>query len=278
MGQLNGSPATVEQMQVLALVNYGHFTSMRVDDQHVRGLSLHLERLVRDCRTLFEADLDRERTREYIRRAIRDRPGSFMVRVTVFDPALGLGRPSAGAQPHVLVTTRPVETWPLPPMRVQSINYVRTMQPVKHVGLFGQLWHRRRAQLAGYGDALFLEAGSRVSEGVTWNIGFFNGDHVVWPDAAILPGVTMRLLQRVHDRTTVAPVTLADASTMEGAFATSSGIGVRSISAIDDQQFPGDHPIMDTLRKEYAAVRRSYLVIAVLGVLGGGVQAVGSLR
>lgn len=254
MAQLNGSPATTDELQALALVNYGHFTSMRVDDQHVRGLSLHLERLVRDCRTVFETDLDRDQTREFIRRAIHDRPGSFIVRVTVFDPALGLGRPGAAAHPHVLVTTRSAAMWPLEPIRVQTVDFMRDLPPVKHIGLFAQLWHRRRAQLAGYDDALFIEAGARICEGVTWNIGFFDGEQVIWPDAAILPGVTMRLLQQIHDRTTVAPVTLTHAANMEAAFATSAGIGVRAISAIDDHRFPDDHPIMDTLRKEYAEI------------------------
>ncbi len=42
MAELNGVPADLDQVQVLGLTNYGHFTSMRVDDQRVRGLSLHL--------------------------------------------------------------------------------------------------------------------------------------------------------------------------------------------------------------------------------------------
>lgn len=33
----------------------GHFTSMRVEHQRVRGPSLHLDRLVRDCRRVFDA-------------------------------------------------------------------------------------------------------------------------------------------------------------------------------------------------------------------------------
>ena len=50
---MNGVPADLDQIKALALINYGHFTSMRVDDQRVRGLSLHLERLMRDCRRVF---------------------------------------------------------------------------------------------------------------------------------------------------------------------------------------------------------------------------------
>ncbi|MGH3852057.1 MAG: aminotransferase class IV [Pseudonocardiaceae bacterium] len=59
--QCNG--ADLAQLEALALTNYGHFTSMRVDEQRVRGLSHHLERLSRDCRRVFDADQVRHRIR-----------------------------------------------------------------------------------------------------------------------------------------------------------------------------------------------------------------------
>ena len=50
--QLNGVLPTMDQVKALALTNYGHFTSMLAEDGRVRGLSLHLQRLARDCRTI----------------------------------------------------------------------------------------------------------------------------------------------------------------------------------------------------------------------------------
>jgi len=55
-------------------------------------------------------------------------------------------------------------------MRVQSRKYLRDLPGVKSVGLFGQLPHRRAAQLSGFDDALFVGDRSLVSEGGTWNI------------------------------------------------------------------------------------------------------------
>ena len=46
MATLNGKPVTSDALLTLALTNYAHFTSMRVDDQRVRGLALHMDRLV----------------------------------------------------------------------------------------------------------------------------------------------------------------------------------------------------------------------------------------
>lgn len=68
--ELNGVPPTVDQITVLALTNYGHFTTMLVDDNRVRGLSLHLDRLARDCRELFDTTLELDRVRDLVRHAL----------------------------------------------------------------------------------------------------------------------------------------------------------------------------------------------------------------
>lgn len=254
MAELNGTPVTAEELQALALINYGHFTTMRVEDQRVRGFAHHLERLVRDCRILFEADLDGQRVREFVTRAIARRAEPLVVRVTIFDPALDLGHPGGQAEPQVLVTTRSAGALPAAPTRVRSTIYVRDLPEVKHVGLFGALWQRRNAQLDGFDDSLYADADSFISEGATWNVGFFDGEQVVWPNAEVLPGVTMRLLQQVHEGSSVAPVNLADLPRMQAAFATNTAIGVRAISAINDVEFPVDHPIFEALRKEYEGI------------------------
>src|SRR5919205_4398221 len=83
MAELDGLPADLDQIKSLALTNYGHFTSMRVEGLRARGLSLHLSRLVRDCRWLFDAEFDPERVRNLIRHAVAGVSGPFVVRVTV---------------------------------------------------------------------------------------------------------------------------------------------------------------------------------------------------
>jgi branched-subunit amino acid aminotransferase/4-amino-4-deoxychorismate lyase len=256
MAQLNGTPISPADLQVLALTNYGHFTSMRVDDGRARGLSLHLERLVRDCRAVFDADLDREHVRELVRRAVGDQDsGTSVVRVTVFDPGLQMGNPGADADPQVLVTHRPINAEPLPPLTVTTVPFQRDLPEVKHIGLFGQLHCRRAAQRAGADDALFTDPGTgRISEGGTWNVGFVARDgRVVWPEARVLPGVTMRLLQEAHPSSTE-PVTEADLPSMRAAFATNTSIGVRPISGIGDLALSGDDPVLEDLCRAYAAI------------------------
>ncbi|MER6048754.1 aminotransferase class IV family protein [Streptomyces sp. NPDC001793] len=256
-GELNGEPVGAAQLRALALTNYGHFTTIRVDDGRVRGLALHLDRLRRDCRTLFDADLDMARVRELARRAA-PATGSTTVRVTVFDPNLDLGRPSTADDPQVLVTSRPAGGRPVPPLRVRSVRYVREVPSVKSVGLFASLHHRRQAQLGGFDDALFVDHHGVVSEGGTWNVGFFDGARVVWPDADCLAGVTRELLKRAVDHDT-RPVRLTGLSHMQAAFATNAAIGVRAITAVDGVELPACHPIIRTLEEAYAEIEGEVL-------------------
>ncbi len=255
MAELNGVSADLDQIQALALTNYGHFTSMRVDDHRARGLSLHLERLMRDCRRVFEADLDPDRIRRLVRHGLVDVSRSVVVRVTVYDPALELGYLGADAEPQVLVTTRPASYTPLPALRLQSAVYRRDMPDVKHVGLFGSLRHRRIAQRNGFDDVLFTDADATISEAATSNIGFIDGDRIVWPSADCLPGVTMRLISHARDEPgTTAPITLGQLAEVDAVFATNAATGIRPVIAIDDVHWPAEHPALSILRKVYASL------------------------
>ncbi|RKN45832.1 aminotransferase class IV [Streptomyces hoynatensis] len=252
MAQLDGAPARAEDLQALALTNYGHFTSLRVDEGRVRGLALHLERLVRDCHVAFGVALDPDRVRELAARAAHGRGGSFLLRVTVYDPALGAGDPAGEPRPRVLITTREAPPADPPPLRVECRTFVRELPAVKHVGLFGALHERRAARRNGFDDALFADQSGLIHEGATWNAGFVDAEgNVVWPKAEVLPGVTMGLLQEAHDYT-VAPVTTR-LDGIRGAFATNAAFGIRPIRAIGAAQLAEDLPAFATLRAAYAS-------------------------
>lgn len=254
MVTLDGKPVNADDLLTLALTNYGHFTSMRAEADHrIRGLSLHMRRLVRDCRTVWGTDLDTSRVRNHVREALDGHGGSCIVRVTVFDPAFSLGRSADADHPRVLVTTRSVGEMPPPPLRARSVKYERDLPDVKHVGLFGSLHARRAAQLEGFDDVLFVGADNLVSEGGTWNVGFISNDGVVWPKATVLTGVTMALLQQYTDYQ-VAPVTLSQAKGMQAAFATNTSLGLRALSCIDDTSLAVQHPMLDILHETYMSI------------------------
>ncbi|MFE7223755.1 aminotransferase class IV [Nocardioides sp. NPDC057577] len=255
MATIRGREATPAELSALALTGLGHFTSMHVEDGGVRGLDLHLDRLERDCRAVFGVELDRAQVLAEIRDVSAVGPESYTMRVTVYDPQITLGNVGAvEPRPVALITTRPAGAGPLPALRVMTEPFQRDVPGVKHVGLFGQLHHRVAAKRAGFDDVLFVDpASGHVSEGCTWNVGFVTHDgDVVWPEAAVLPGVTMALLAaRAHASR---PVLRGDVSRMRAAFATNASIGVRPISSVDDHGFDVRDPVIAELQTAYRRI------------------------
>jgi branched-subunit amino acid aminotransferase/4-amino-4-deoxychorismate lyase len=245
----------MDQVKALALTNYGHFTSMSTEDGRVRGLSLHMQRLARDCRLLFDVDLDTDQVRQYVRQALVDQAPSTVARVTVFDPTLELGTIGSDANPNVLVTTRAAGAGAPGPLRLQAASYRREMPAVKHIGLFGALRCRRTAQREGFDDVLFLNQDGTISEIATSNIGFVRGGDIVWPRSEWLTGITMTLLNQALDEPIhTEPVTLTNLPDMEFVFATNAATGIRPVASVDDQSWPIDHPTLERLRELYADI------------------------
>jgi branched-subunit amino acid aminotransferase/4-amino-4-deoxychorismate lyase len=239
--ELNGRAAGVDDLRHLVLDNYGHFTSMRVQDGCVQGLDLHLDRLAGATLELFGTPLDRTRTREWMRQAIARVAGPTTLRVNVFSRALDRARLDRAVEPDVLVTTSPAPAPVLASARVRSVAWLRDAPHIKHVGTFGLFLQKRRAQAAGFDDALFVDGGGAIAEASIWNVGFFDGAGFVWPDAPALAGISMQLLKAGLAANGVAStsrrVALAEAASFGGAFLTNSARAVLPLAAIDDVGF-----------------------------------------
>ncbi|WP_407352227.1 aminotransferase class IV [Luteimonas sp. R10] len=254
---IDGRPAPADALRALALANYGHFSTMQVRGGAVQGFDLHLRRLRDATRELFGCDLDPERTRGELRRALSAAPATdCTLRATVFAPGLDPLRGGPAGTPRILVTLSP----PLAPggggLRVRSYGYRRELPNVKHVGTFALLHYRRRAVLDGYDDALFVDAQERVLEGSVWNVGFVMADGVVWPEGPALRGVTERLLQAGLSDAGIAqttrPVSLDELAGFRGAFACNSR-GVRIIDGIDAVEYAPDTGFARLLAEALAA-------------------------
>ncbi|MGY0065405.1 aminotransferase class IV [Streptomyces sp. QTS137] len=250
--ELNGSPAGPKALRALALTNYGHFTTMAIEDGRVRGLELHLERLDRDCRLLFDVPLDIGRVRAWARRAA-PATGRCTVRITVFDPLLDLANISEDAVPQVLVTARPAPTARAQPLRVRSAVHLRDLPEVKGVGLFGALRLRREARRSGYDDVLFTDGDSALLEGSTWNIGVVHDGRVVWPAGPALAGTARELLRRAGAGTS-ARVTLPELAECDAVFVTNCTLGVHPVTRVDGLVFPAGHPAVTRLADLYASL------------------------
>lgn len=255
--ELNGAPVQADDLRALALLNYGHFTSMMVEDGHVRGLDRHLARLEHASRELFGYPLDTKRVRGYLHRIVAHRAGLLRLRVTVFSRQFHSERPARPCMSDVLVTLSPAREPDRSPIRLKSFRFERALPHVKHVGTFALFHYRRRAQLDGFDDALFVDSTGAVSEASVWNIGFFDGHGIVWPNAPALNGVSMQLLQQGLRERGVASesrrIARAHIGTYRLAFLTNSSCPVRPIATIDDVEYDLNYNLVAMLEECYAA-------------------------
>jgi branched-subunit amino acid aminotransferase/4-amino-4-deoxychorismate lyase len=253
--ELNGRAPDVAEIQRLATWNYGHFTSMQVRGYAVRGLALHLARLSDGNEEFFDYRTgidDEHRLLELIRHALGDEPDAS-VRVGFVPPA------ERGAPPDILVSVSdPAPDAAGPPLRVRTDGYRRDWPAQKHAATMGLTYAARRAQRAGYDDALFVGADNLVREGTTWNVAFHDGDRVIWPQAPMLKGVTMVLLQLALTMNstpwTLRPVDAVELPLLAGAAAVNSIWPAQPIGSIDGVPFPADDKLVSLLREAWESV------------------------
>ncbi|WP_410659164.1 aminotransferase class IV family protein [Amycolatopsis sp. lyj-112] len=237
--ELNGAPARSEDLA--GAFGYGHFTAMQVRDGKVRGLDVHLNRLVTSTRRMFASELDTDAVLGYVRHAIQS-DDALSVRVLIFSRAMDWSDPGAPAAPDVLVRTGPPKEHELTPLRLRSVRYERVLPEVKHVGTFGLVHHAREAMLAGYDDALFVDYQGRVSEASIWNVGFLDGGTVVWPQAPVLDGIAQQLVRKGLDRNGIPQETRdvrpADLPKFNATFLTNSESVGWPVASVDDVELP----------------------------------------
>jgi branched-subunit amino acid aminotransferase/4-amino-4-deoxychorismate lyase len=243
--EIDGQPASAEQLSALAQESYGHFTAMQVREGRVRGLDLHLARLAAANQELFGAGLDYRTVRDHIRRGLGEDRRDASVRVYVLE-LLG--------QPSVVVTVRPPGGMPQVPWKLQAVPYQRSLAHIKHVGDFGQGYYQRLAHRNGFDEALLTGPGAVISEGSITNIGFCDGATVVWPDAPALAGTTMQLLDRQLPGAGLASrraqVRVPDAGSFSAVFVTNAR-GIAAVAQIDEHAVPVDAGLIAALTAAY---------------------------
>jgi branched-subunit amino acid aminotransferase/4-amino-4-deoxychorismate lyase len=253
--ELNGAAPDAADLHRLTAWNYGHFTSMQVRGFAVRGFALHLARLA-DANTEFfgyDPGLDDEhRLRQLIRQAMRDEPDAS-VRVSYLPAA------DPAAPPEVVVSvTEAVPDAAGPALRVRTDDYRREWPAHKHVATMGLTVAWRRARGAGFDDALFVGRDGLVSEGTTWNAAFFDGDRIVWPQAPMLKGVTMVLLQLALSMNgtpwTLRPVDAVELPLMTAAAAVNSICPAQPIGSVDGVPYDDDGKLAALLRDAWDSV------------------------
>ncbi|HZH11922.1 MAG TPA: aminotransferase class IV family protein [Microvirga sp.] len=255
--QRNGQPATAEDLAPLAFAGYAHFTAMQVRGGNVRGLDLHLERLRVASMELFGRALPDDQVRSYLRAAVRSGPADVSLLATVYSPAGEFTVAGAEVAPEMLVRTGPPSSGPAGPLALAVVEYERVLPAVKHVGEVAKTYFLRRAVGQGFDDAAFVDRQGRLSEGTIWNLAFWDGSAVVWPEAGMLYGTTMGILRRQLERLgvpqRVEKVTLADVAKFSGAVVMNSWTPGVAVSRIGSVRLPEAPAFLNVLHKAYEA-------------------------
>lgn len=248
---INGKRAGVADLDAIAATQYGHFTTLQVRGGAARGLDLHLQRLQDATGELFATPLEPQPIRDAMRHALqasraRDCTLRFAVLARDFDPETEAVPASMDLVVRIAPPAEPEDRG----LRLKSFAYARPLPHLKHVGTLPQFQRRRLAIRDGFDDALFVGPDGRVSEGSFWNIGFLDGDTVVWPQAPALRGTCERLLQAGLDTLGAGqetrPVALADLCGLRGAF-TANSRGVQAVAAVDEAAWAPDAGIAGLL-------------------------------
>jgi branched-subunit amino acid aminotransferase/4-amino-4-deoxychorismate lyase len=211
----------------------------------IRGLDLHLERLRSASMELFGRALPDDRVRTCLRAALQVGPADLSLTATVYSPAGEFTVAGDDVEPELLVRTGPAASGPRGPLALAAVEYERVLPAVKHVGEVAKTYFLRQAAHQGFDDAAFVDRRGRLSEGSIWNLAFWDGTAVVWPEAAMLGGTTMAILRRQLDRLgvpqRVQEITLTDLPTLSGAVVMNSwtpGVPVHRIGPVPLPEAP----------------------------------------
>jgi branched-subunit amino acid aminotransferase/4-amino-4-deoxychorismate lyase len=176
---------------------------------------------------------------------------------TVYSPAGEFTVAGAEVAPEMLVRTGPASSGPVGPLALAAVEYERILPTIKHVGEVAKtyfLWH---AVEQGFDDAAFVDRHGQLSEGSIWNLAFWDGSAVVWPDAKMLVGTTMGILRRQLERMgvpqRVETVTLANVADFAGAVVMNSWTPGVAVNRIGSVRLPDAPTFLNVLHRAYEA-------------------------
>ncbi|WP_311222118.1 MULTISPECIES: aminotransferase class IV family protein [unclassified Acidovorax] len=255
--QRNGHTATARELAGLAFAGYAHFTAMQVRGGAVRGLDLHEQRLRNASNALFGQALPDDALRGMLRAALLACPGgNASLTATVYSPAGEFTDAVGSMRPDVLVRTAPPAQGPAGPLALAALPHERVLAHIKHVGEVAKTWLLRQAVSQGFDDAAFVDGQGRLSEATIWNLVFWDGRTVVWPEAAMLTGTTMGAVGRQLERLGIAqrrqPITLADLPGLSGAAVMNSWTPGVAVHRIGPVQIPPAPEFLALLHRAYA--------------------------
>lgn len=254
---IDGQPVSASPLNPLAFAGFAHFSAMQVRNSRIKGLDLHLQRLRDASLELFNRTPAEALLRSYIRTAIKEGASDQSLTVTVFSPHGEFTAESMEVEPAVFVSTAAPSDGPQGPLRLSVIEHERPLAAIKHVGEIGKTYYLHQAIREGFDDAAFVNQRGHLSEATIWNLVFWDGETVIWPEAEMLKGTMMGMVQRqlarlgVQQRCEV--ITLERVKELSGAAVMNSWTPGIPVTAIAAHTLAEARPFIELLHKAHEA-------------------------
>ncbi|UXI04556.1 aminotransferase class IV family protein [Photobacterium sp. TY1-4] len=252
---LNGRAATSDDLAPLAFAGHAHFTAMQVRDHQIRGLDLHLARLRTASLALYGQAISVEQVLTQLRQACALNPAHFSLMAYVYSASGEFTPAENNAQLSLLLRTAPPHNGPQGPLALKSFEYERILPQFKHVGEIGKTYWMRQAVADGFDDAVFIDRLGRYSEASIWNLAFWDGEAVIWPQAPVLPGTTLGIVRRQLDKLGMPQreqkLTQTDIAHFKGAVVMNSWTPAVPVRQIDTVSLPISEPFLSILHQAY---------------------------
>lgn len=262
--QINGHPATHSELIPLAFAGFAHFTAMQVRSRKVKGLDLHLNRLRKASMDFFGRALPDEQLVSYIKAAIDEGPEDQSLTATLFSPNGEFTADSMDVKPAVLIRTGAPSQGPRGPLRLSAVDHERPLADIKHVGEAGKTYYLHQAIRQGFDDAAFVDSYGRLSEATIWNLVFWDSETIIWPEARMLKGTMMSIVQRQLDRLGIPQrqetTTFERLGELSGAAVMNSWTPGISVTAIGSSVIPEAKPFISWLHEAYGAEPANFLL------------------
>ncbi|MDH1730232.1 aminotransferase class IV family protein [Pseudomonas chengduensis] len=254
---IDGQPVSASPLNPLAFAGFAHFTAMQVRHSRIKGLDLHLQRLRDASLKLFNRAPTEALLRSYIRTAVEEGASDQSLTVTVFSPHGEFTAASMEVEPAVFVRTAAPSNGPQGPLRLSVIEHERPLAAIKHVGEIGKTYYLHQAIREGFDDAAFVNRRGHLSEATIWNLAFWDGETVIWPEAEMLKGTMMGMVQRQLARLGVPQrcevITLERVKELSGAAVMNSWTPGIPVTAIAAHTLDEARPFIELLHKAHEA-------------------------
>ncbi|WP_299143784.1 aminotransferase class IV [uncultured Vibrio sp.] len=135
------------------------------------------------------------------------------------------------------------------------MHHARPPANIKHVGEIGKTYYLHQAVKQDFDDAVFIDSNNRISEGTIWNLAFWDGETIIWPEAGMLKGTMMTMVQRQLTKLNIPQrtesVTLEYLAKLKGAAVMNSWTPGVSVGEISTQKFMLSNELLELLHKAY---------------------------